>query len=406
MTYGFGIYGRFGTSRPSWRKRLPYSKGAFLLLDQPFTRPQAFAVLIMFCFGSSAVVGVSTGVGQDAWIALTISLLFIVPVFWIYSRIISLNPGKGFFEATELILGKVAGKVVTALMSWYALHLCALVLRTFSEFIQIAALLETPQLPVLLVMAVTVYLLARSGCKALGKWALATMPIVLGIMVITVLFSIPVMDPLNFLPVLEHPITDILKSSLQSFSYPLAETVVFLGIADFIRPSDNPLKILLGSLGFIAVILLLVIIRNLLVLGPAMISVTYFPSYAAVRIISLGEFISRIEGSVSVNLMLSGITKIALCLIVASRGIASLFDIQDWRKLVAPVGFLAVMLAQILYKSSMEMFTFIDHYGFYAFPFQVVLPIVLWVASEIRARKSGGKAYERGNGMGVARQGE
>ena len=358
------------------------------MLDQPLTRPQAIAILLMFNFGSSVVVGVSTGVGQDAWIALLLGVLFAVPALWIYARIMSLNPGEGLFEVIEHQLGKVISKVAIALISWFALHLCALVLRDFSDFIQVTSLQETPQLPLLFIMAMVVYMLAINGGKALGKWALATMFIVLGIVMLTVVLSFNIYEPDNFLPILEHPISDIISSAFSIFSFPLAETVLFLGIADFIRPSDNPFKIYVQSLMLSALVLLIIVARNLMVLGSVMISVEYYPSFSAARIIHLGEFISRIEGSISVNFMLAGITKIALCLITASRGIAGLFGIKDWRKLVAPTALLAVMLAQTMYGSVTEAFAFNKYFPYYAIPFEIVLPIIIWVVSEIRARKS------------------
>ncbi len=378
------------------------------MLDQPLTRPQALSILMLFNFGSSVVLGVSTGVGQDSWISLLISTLYAVPVMWMYARIISLNPGEGLFMALERRLGRALGKVATALMSWFALHLCALVLRNFSEFVQDATMLETPQLPILIIMAMTVYMLARNGGKALGKWSMATMPVVLGIVILTVLLSFNIMDPEYFLPVLENPIGKIAADAYKTFSFPFAETVVFLGIADFVRPSDSPLKIYMGGLLFSTLIMLVIIARNLMVLGPAVAAVDYFPSYSAVAIINLGDFFSRIEGSVSINFMLAGITKIALCLITASRGIASLFSIRDWRKLVAPAAFLAVMLAQILYNSTTEMFAFLDYYGFYAIPFELLIPILLWTVSEIRSRKAGGMACgaDPGDAVGCARQGD
>ena len=195
-----------------------------------------------------------------------------------YARIISLNPGEGLFLALEHRLGGVLGKAATALMSWFALHLCALVLRNFSEFIQHASIAETPQLPVLIIMGTTVYLLARNGGKALGKWAVAVIPIVMGIVVLTVLFSFNIMRPKNFLPILEHPIGKILTEAYKPFSFPFAEAVVFLGIADFVRPSDNPLKIYMGGMLFSALTLLVIIARNLMILGPAVASMEYFPS--------------------------------------------------------------------------------------------------------------------------------
>jgi spore germination protein KB len=379
------------------------------LLDQPLTRPQALAILMMFNFGSSVVMGVSTGVAQDSWLALMIAAAYAMPVLWMYARIITLNPGEGLFSALENRLGKVLGKAATALMSWFALHLCALVLRNFSEFIQLSSMLETPQLPVLLIMATTVYMLARNGGKALGKWAVATIPIVLGIVVLTILFSFNIMRPDNFLPMLEHPIGKILKEAYMPFSFPLAETVVFLGIADFVRPSDNPFRIYAGGMLFSALTLLAIIARNLMILGPSVVSMEYFPSYSAVSIIDLGGFLSRIEGSISVNFMLTGITKIALCLITASRGIASLFGIRDWRKLVAPVALLSVMLAQILYKSTMEMFAFIDYYGLYAILFELAIPLLLWTVSELRSRKQrqgACAAGDPGDAAGCARTGD
>lgn len=358
------------------------------MLDQPLTRPQAVAILVLFVFGSSVVMGVSTAVAQDSWLSLLLAAAYAAPVLWMYARIISLNPREGLFEAAMRRLGGFFGRLFTALMSWFALHLCALVLRNFSEFIQVTVMLDTPQLPILLIMALVVCMLAKSGAKALGKWAVAALPIVLAIVALTVLFSIGIMDFRNFLPVLGHPVGRIVQDAYLIFSFPFAETVLLMGIADFIRPGDGPGKIYLGGLFFSALVLMVIVARNLTVLGPAVVSVQYFPSYAAVRIINLGDFLSRIESSISINFMLAGITKIALCLITASRGVACLFGIRDYRKLVAPMGLLAVALAQTVYQSTMEMFGFVKYYPYYAIPFEIALPLILWVVSEIRARKS------------------
>jgi spore germination protein KB len=204
----------------------------------------------------------------------------------------------------------------------------------------------------------------------------------------TVLLSFNIYKLEYFLPILEHPFSKIAQNAFQVFSLPLAETVLFLGIADFIRPSDNPKKIYLGGLLFSTLMFLVIIARNLMVLGPAVIAVEHFPSYTAARIIDVGGFLSRIEGSISVNFMLAGVTKVALCLITASRGIACLFGIKDWRTLIAPVGLLAIMLAQIQFNSASEMFGFVNYYPYYTMPFEIALPVVVWAVSEIRTRKS------------------
>lgn len=357
------------------------------MLDQPMSRRQAISLLIMFNFGSSVVMGVSTETAQDAWISLLLAIVYTVPVVIMYARIMALNPDMDFFDALEARLGKIAGKAVTVLMVWYSLHLCALVLRNFSEFIQISSLLDTPQLPVLFIMLLAVCYLAKSGIKALGKWALATFPVVFAIVILTVLLSINVMDFDNILPFFEHSFGEIATDALRIFSFPLGETVLFLSVADCVHKKDNPQKIYLGGILFSSLLLAVIILRNLFVLGASVISIVYFPSYAAARVINLGDFLSRIEGSISINFILAGITKITVCLISASKGLAKLFEAGDYRRLVMPTGLLAVALSVILYQNTMEMFAFIKYYAVYAMPFQAVLPALLWIVSEIRTRR-------------------
>ena len=358
------------------------------MLDQPLTSRQAISLLVMFNFGSSVVMGVSTGVAQDSWISLLVAVLFAVPVVWMYGRILELNPHMDMFDAMEALLGKVVGKAAIALMTWYALHLCALVLRNFSEFIQLSSLLETPQLPVLIIMIMAVCYLAKMGCKALGKWALATIPLVLAIVALTVVLSLNVMRFENVLPIFGHSVGKIVSDAFQIFTFPFCETVLFLSVADCLHKDDNPKKIYLTATLFSGFVLLVIILRNLFVLGAEVVSIEYFPSYVAARIINLGDFLSRIEGSISVNFMLAGITKIALCLIAASKGLAKLFGAGDFRRLVAPAGLLAVALAMILYKNVMEMFAFVKYYSIYAAPIEVILPALLWIVSEIRSKRA------------------
>lgn len=366
------------------------------MLDKPMSYRQAVAVLIMFNFGSSVVMGVSTGTGQDAWMALLLSVALTMPVVLMYGRIAELNPETGFFDVIEAQFGKIAGKVVAALLTWYALHLCALVLRNFSEFIQISSLLDTPQLPVMVIMLLAVGYLAKLGCKALGKWAIATLPVVLTVVFLTVVLSINVMKFENILPVFEHSIGQISEDAFKIFSFPLCETVLFLSVADCIRKSDNPKKIYVFGMLFSSGVLLIIILRNLFVLGAEVVATEYFPSYSAARIINLGDFLSRIEGSISINFILAGITKITVCLIAASKGISRLFGIDDYRQLVMPTALLAMALATIVYKNTMEMFAFINYYAFYAMPFEVAIPAAVWIVSEIRKKKAQPTAGPRG----------
>lgn len=359
----------------------------FCMQSQTFRSRQAICLLASFICGSSVIIGGITDGEQDSWICLLASQLFSIPVIWIYARIMWLFPEKNVYQITEYIFGKFFSKILIVIMIWYSIHLAALVLRNFSEFMQIVALTETPQLALMLIIIAVAGYMAKSGVEVLGKWAV----IVTGTLILTVSFTVFLlynqMDFTNFLPVMNHPTKDLLGSGYKLASFPFMETVVFLGMADSIRKQDKPFKIvLLGDL-LGAAILLVVMLRNIVTLGPALLKAEYFPSYVAARIISISDFLVRIEGTISLNFILTGLTKITVCLMAACRGIAFLFHLEDYRKIVLPVGLFVTALCAILYQNTMQMFNFINIYEIYAALFQIVIPVLIWLGGEIKNRR-------------------
>jgi spore germination protein KB len=113
----------------------------------------------------------------------------------------------------------------------------------------------------------------------------------------------------------------------------------------------------------------------------------YFPSYEAVGQISIGEFIQRIEVTVSIIFVFCVLIKSSICLLVACKGITKVFKLNDYRSIVIQTGLLMVYFSYTVYDNIMEMkFWAFKIYPFYAFPMQVILPVIIWVLAEIKVR--------------------
>ena len=353
---------------------------------EPITFTQAVFTLVQFLFGSSVVLGVSSLASQDTWASLIIATAMMVPLFLVYARIMRLFPETDLFDILEILYGKIIGKIFVVLITWYAIHLCSLVLRNFTEFLQIVAMPETPQLPMMISLILVTAYLAISGVNILGKWSMIMLPIVVLTVVLTIVMALADIDYARLQPILVTKFTKIMSGAYQLLTFPLAETVLFLGIAGAVRKEINPYKmygiaILTGSL-----ILLVIILRNILILGAPMVSASYFPSYTTARILHISDFLTRVEGTITMNFLLSGIVKITLCLIVAAKGIAKLFAIKDYKIMMMPASMLVTALCAIVYNSAMEMFGFIKYYQIYAIPFQILIPVLVWVTAEIRQK--------------------
>ncbi len=354
---------------------------------ETITSRQAICMLILFMLGSSLVMGFAGPAEQDTWISLILGAAGFVPVALIYSRITRLFPEKGIFEIVEALFGKIPGKILTLLMCWYAIHLGSLVMRNFSEFIVITVMQETPQLAVMILIVLVAVYLAKSGAEALGKWSVAVLPVLLLAVISTMIMSLDIIDLSNLLPVFEHDAGTIVSASYPFASFPLMETVLFLGAAGAIKRTDSAKKIYIAATLISLGILLTMMVRNVGLLGVPLWKVHYFPSYAAARIIKVSDYLARIEGSVAVNFIFTGVTKATVCLLFASKGIASVFGIKDYKQSVLPAGLLMLALCAIVYRSTMEMFDFLKVYPYYAAPFQLLIPLVIWITAEIRTRR-------------------
>lgn len=76
-----------------------------------------------------------------------------------------------------------------------------------------------------------------------------------------------------------------------------------------------------------------------------------------------------------------------VCLLAASKGLENVLDLDNYRKVVIPVGLLMIVLSLIIFTNVMEMFDWtLKIYNYYAFSFQVILPVIIWITAEVKVR--------------------
>lgn len=359
---------------------------------------QATALITMFIMGSTLVMGGGSESKQDVWIASLISLIMAVPIYIIYSRLLSSFPGKDLFEILRIIFGKFIGKALSLVFAWYAFHLGSLVIRNFSEFMAIVGMNQTPAYISVIFLGFICIWAARDGIEVLGRLAYFILPIVVVILTAVTIFLLPNMHFENFRPMLSQGITPVLDSAFTLFSFPFAEAIIFLMVFKTLQSKKSPYKAYFLALPIGGAITLSIFVRNMLVLGPTMVLNLYFPSFSAVSIINIGDFLQRMEVLVTVVFLSTGFIKISMCLYAASNGLAKVFNLGSHKSLVAPVGLLMMNLSMFIYKNIMEMQSWAtDIYKYYAFPFQVILPVVVLIAAEIKIRTSSKKSGQNKN---------
>jgi len=88
------------------------------------------------------------------------------------------------------------------------------------------------------------------------------------------------------------------------------------------------------------------------------------------------------------SFILAGLIKVCICLLSTCNGFSKLFDLHDYRFIVTPIGLLVINLSYFIHDSIMDKTEFAsDIYPYYAFPFHVILPIIIWIAAEIKKKQ-------------------
>lgn len=354
---------------------------------EEITSTQAYILIITFIIGTSlASTGYSVAL-QDTWISLLLAITYATPMVIIYGSIMNKFPNIDLYQILESVLGKYIGKIIGILYSFYFLHLGAICIRNITEYIQVVSFPETPQFFTGIFIALLAIYILKCGLEVMARVNKFLFPVIIIITTLTFIMAISKAEPTNLLPILHNGWGPVIKGSFSPFVFPFAETVVFMTFFNKINESKKNIKVYLTGIYIGGLILLNVVFRNILILGFPNLATSNFPSYYAVTLIDIGTYIRGLELIVSVNIIVAGFIKAAVCLLGGSIGICRIFNISDYKWVAAPLGMFILSLSFTLYDSTMHMIEWLEVYKYYAFPFQVIFPLILFIVGMFRKKK-------------------
>lgn len=354
---------------------------------ESISNKQGIGILSLFLLGSSLILGTGKEAKQDVWIAIILAILMSLPMLLIYSKLLTMFPGKNLYDILQDTLGKILGNVTCILFIWHTFLLGAMLIRVLVEFVNVISFPDTPQFITTIFFGLLCIWIIRAGIEVLGRFSLFILPIVVVVLMIIYILSIGNMEFINIKPVLYNGMKPVMSGTFTIFSLPLTQTVVFTMVFHSLKNINKTFKVIFISVLLGLGVLLISNLKNILVLGTGTYDNLYFPSYTADRIIKIGDFLERIEVVAAVTFQLCVFVKTSVCLYTTSIGVAKILKIEDYKKIVAPIGLLMMNLSRILYNNVMEMFYWTDKiYKYYAVPFQVILPIITLIAAELKIR--------------------
>jgi spore germination protein KB len=261
------------------------------LQKEVITDKQGIVLVILFAVGSAVILIPGLQAKKDAWLAVALAVLITLPVTMMYARLMYLFPGYDLFDILNSVFGKIIGKFISIMFIWFAFHLGTLVMYNFGIFIETVGLTMTPMIIPIACIAILSAWGVKEGIEVLGRWGEFFLPIVMILFALSSLLLIPKMDINQIKPILYEGVKPLLKGTFSLFSFPFAETVIFTMVFYSLKNKRSSFKIYTAGIVFTGIMGILMTLTIILVLGANIASEIYFPSYAAISRLSVGNFL-------------------------------------------------------------------------------------------------------------------
>ncbi|PLR92582.1 GerAB/ArcD/ProY family transporter [Bacillus sp. T33-2] len=182
---------------------------------------------------------IAESAGHDAWISVLVAGLSIHIIVWMIYKICETVDGD-LVSANVFILGKKLGKMISSLFIVYYICLSITVLRSYLEVIQVWMFPELSTFWFSLVFLLLVLYILYGGFRTVTGVAYFC-TILPSYLLLTFAFTLEFAEFRNLLPILDHPLTDILKSTYRmSLTYAGYEILLFC--YPFIKEPDKSKK--------------------------------------------------------------------------------------------------------------------------------------------------------------------
>ena len=357
--------------------------------NNQISQKQGVSAVVLFIIGSSSLLVMGLEAKMDIWAAILLAGVAGTLIMLVYTRLLTVLPGRDFFDTMEYFFGKIGSKVFILLLTWFSFNLCAIVLRNYGQFVVTVGLPETPMCVTMFIMLLIIIISVRRGIEVIGRWSEVFVLFITAFLLISVLIMSQNMDINNLLPMFDNGVGPILKGAFGVTTFPFAETVAFLLVFPAFKKGASVKKVFLRGLLIGGSIIFITSLADMMVLGTSISENVYFPTYAAMACTHYGDFLHRFEIIATIVFITAVFLKLSILLLGACKGTARLLGLPDYKPLVVPVALLVICSAINSFDSMINFheWTF-SVFPYYATVFQIITPLVALILIEIKIRRS------------------
>ncbi len=354
---------------------------------------QMSALMVLYLIGSATLTNIGRMSGQNIWIVLLCGGGIGAVLFTIFYRISRLHGFSTFVDISKDLFGKFIGGILTLVYGIYFLYQTIRLLKSTGDLIQQTIMVDANMYLVIgLLMVVIIYAIIL-GINALGRSSelmfyvviLSFIPLIVGVLTSDI-FKFD-----NLLPILEKGWYGIRTDIYTVSMYPYGELLTFLLIFPLLskKKESKILKFGYINIALATVILIGIDMINVGILGADLTYNFTYPFYNSMKMVGINVFFERLDPLAVVIVMTTCFFKISLYFYAGLSCLDSLTKRFNYRQLAIPIGIVCIIIANRLTTNRVEnLYLSIHEHPKFLLPiFQVAIPLLIWIISEIKYHK-------------------
>ena len=356
-------------------------------MKTPLSPKQAICLILLFLIDSSSVEDGSHIARQDVWLCAIFAFWAALPFILLYSNLFSLYPGLSFFEIAQKTLGKHLGAFVNICYILFFLHTTSLVVQHFTHFINENALPRTPAAALALPICLLAAWMASLGVYKFSRGAVI-LAFIFGVsFLVTLPLSLMHVDWGNLFPLLTSPPQVILSETFSLFASPMTQAAIFLFLFDHMADAKKIRKSYVRGTALVAAFISLNLLRAIIAFGGEAMGTLHFRTFSTASILHINGFVYRMEILFSGIFVIGVLVKMVVFFYISYRGVNLFFPKMKAIYVYPSFVVIVFILCLLRLPNSAHLFEWTNIFRWYALPFQVFIPLLVWIVAKAQARR-------------------
>lgn len=274
---------------------------------------------------------------SDAWLSF---IILTIAGMAVAALIIALGlrfPDQTIVEYSRTLVGRWLGKAIGLVYVAFFIYIDAIIVRELADMVTAGFMPEVP-LRVMIVVDIAVAAYAvNAGLEVLARTNEIFLPVLLFIILAVPGLNLDKADFKNLLPVLAEGFSPVARGAFPATVW-FAETIVMAMILPAVNLPRQALRGTVLAVALSGAFITAVTIWIIAVLGVGLVATDLFPFLSLGRLVSIADFLERIEWTTMFIWTLGGTIKIGVFYYCAALAAEQVLGLRDYRPTILPIG--------------------------------------------------------------------